>query len=104
MSIFLLQGDDLNVKILRGDSFSMTATYTSDGTTPINLTGYTAELVNSSFIAIPATVTIPTPANGQVLVAMSTGQTVALTDRAYRLRVTSGATVITLIKGRLDVS
>lgn len=93
------------IEVERGDSFALVVAYKQSNYTAIDLTGYSAELVtHQDFVTIPATVTIPTPSNGQVSIAMSSGQTLALVDKEYRLRITSGATVITLLEGVIHVT
>lgn len=103
MTTYVKQGDELIIEIDRSDSFSGSFAYKDSTGTAVNLTGYTATLVDSNLNTIPATVTIPSPTNGIILVTMSSGQTAALNDKAYRLRITSGAVALTLVKGRLNV-
>lgn len=95
-------GDVVQIDLVRGDTESVSVQW-KDGTTPVDLTGYTAELLDIDDAAISASVTIPTPSNGTVVVTFSAVQTAALTDKFYRLRVTSGSFKKTLIAGRLNV-
>lgn len=99
-------GSTVQWEIERGDSASFSATaVTLPSHTPVDLTGYTPSLLDSDDIDIPATVTIPDPTTGLVLVVMTGIQTAALTDKFFRLRIaqTPSATY-TLLEGRINVS
>lgn len=97
--------DKYQMEVERGDNFSLSVTYLQYRNGPaVDLTGYTGQLLDANFVAIPATVTIPSPTNGMVVVTMTSGQTLVLNDQSYRLRVVQGATVTTLLEGKINVS
>lgn len=102
MTIQYTVGSVVQWTVIQGDSETFSVTWKA-GATPVDLTGYTGQLLDSSFNAIPATVTIPVPANGEVLVSFSGSQTLVMEDQYYRLRVKSGAFQKTLLEGRIDV-
>lgn len=102
MTIQYVIGSVVQWTVIQGDTETFSVTW-RQGTTPVSLTGYTAELLDSNFNAIPSTVTIPSPTNGEVLVTFAASQTLVMEDQYYRLRVSSGGFIKTLLEGRIDV-
>lgn len=109
-----------DITIEQGARFVLEATYTSDGTTPINLTGYSGRgQVRATATSAPVasfTVTIPTPATGVVRAVIEADDTAAIpTDGAnysktkvyyydIELYTTDDADVIRLLNGKATVS
>jgi hypothetical protein len=110
-----------DITIEKGARFVMDATYTSNGTTPIDLTGYSGrgQVKASALDATPIAsfvVTIPTPANGVVRCVIeaddtelipTTGTNYAKLTQYYydiELYTTADADVIRLLNGKASVS
>ena len=110
-----------DILIEKGARFVMDATYTSNGTTPIDLTGYSgrgqikASALDTTAI-VDFTITIPTPANGVVRCVIeaddtasipSTGTNYAKLSTYYydiELYTANDADVKRLLNGRVTVS
>jgi len=110
-----------DIYIEQGATFTMDATYTTDGTTPIPLTGYSgrgqirASAVDTTVLA-SFTITIPNPANGVVHCVIdaddtalipTTGTNYAKLSNYYydiELYTTADADVIRLLNGKVSVS
>lgn len=95
-------GSTVELQLRRGDSEEVYVQWLVD-TTPVDLTGWTAEFVDSDGNDIDATVTIPSPTNGQVRVAMTNTQTTNATEQYFRLRVSQGGSAQTLLEGRINL-
>jgi hypothetical protein len=99
-----------NLIIEQGATFSRTFTYKNSAGTAVDLTGYTAAAqIRSSFSATEKTdltVSIPTPANGQIVVSLTATETAALTleSGVWDLELTYGATVTRLLQGTYTLS
>jgi hypothetical protein len=110
-----------NIAIEQGATFSLVATLTSDGTTPVDLTGYTGRgkiktaAYDSTAVATFA-ITIPSPATGAVNIVLTPTQTAAIeaTGAGYsdvtnyyydvELYTAADADVIRLLNGSVTVS
>lgn len=106
-----------NLTIDQGATWYQTVTYKDANGNPINLTGYSAALqLRTSYSAASASlsiststtgITIPTPANGTIVINVPAVTTAALIaqDYVYDLEITSGTGVVTrLIQGTAVVS
>lgn len=99
-------GDVVQFDIPRGDSknfYVQWTTGTSHPGTPVDLTGYTAEILDSDYNAIDAAASISNAATGTVLVHFSATQSLNGTDQFYRLRLTQGGNKTTLLEGRINI-
>lgn len=95
-------GTAVQLALVKGDTFTFGVTW-KVGATVVDLTGYSAQLLDSDYVAIPASVSIPVPANGRVVVSFTAAQTLVMSDQYYRVRVVSGVFQRTLLQGRIDV-
>ena len=109
-----------DITIEQGARFTMEATYTTDGTTPIDLTGYYGrgqiKATTDAGAVARFTVTIPTPANGVVrcvieaddtAIIPATGANYSKTSVYYydiELFTVGDADVIRLLNGKANVS
>lgn len=109
-----------DITIEQGARFVLEATYTSDGATPINLTGYSGRgqirATSTSDPVADFTITIPTPANGVVRAVIEADDTAAIpvTGANYskttvyyydiELYTANDADVIRLLNGKATVS
>lgn len=107
--------EEVNFKVVQGDTFTIQVTYTNPNGTPINLTNYTARMdvrnepagkvlcasiTNSSGITING-------ASGIITATFSPSQTrkFSTPSAAYQLQITSpGGQSTTILKGYLSVS
>lgn len=96
-------GEVVQWDLVQGDTESLTVTWEDSNRDPVDLTGYAAEILDSDFNDIPATVTIPDVSTGQVLVSFAANQTLIMEDQYYRIRVSQGSFTKTLIQGRLNI-
>lgn len=96
-------GATVQLDVERGDTETFYVTWEPGGVAA-NLTGYTAEFLDSDYAAIPAAVSIPVPANGQVKITFSPAQTLAMTDKYFRLRVVQAGFKQTLLEGRINAT
>jgi hypothetical protein len=99
-----------NLTFVRGDTETVQVTMTSDGETPVNITGrtYAAQLRTTpdiSAISASATCTITDAANGVMTVLFTATSTSALDPGYYYwdLQETSGSTVTTVLQGTVNV-
>lgn len=99
-----------NIKIYRGDTEIVNVTITSDGTTPVDVTGrtYTAQVRYTVDAASPAATfscVITNAAAGQVQLTLSSAATTSLTaGTAYwDFQETNGSVVSTLIAGKCTI-
>lgn len=94
----------LNLSFSRGDDFSVLIDLS------IAITGYTLTSSMTSMITgsevVPFTVTVPSAANGQVNLALSDSQTLALARGTYgwNLKWTEGNATRTALSGFVEVS
>jgi len=99
-----------NLTFVRGDTETVQVTMTSDGTTPVDITGrtYAAQMRTTPDIAAisaTATCSITNAVNG-VMNALFTATSTATLDPGYYywdLQETNGATVTTVIQGTVNV-
>ena len=99
-----------NLTFVRGDTETVQVTMTSDGTTPVDITGrtYAAQMRTTPDIAAisaTATCSITDAANG-VMNASFTATSTATLDPGYYywdLQETNGATVTTVLQGTVNV-
>jgi len=94
----------LNLAFNRGDDFSALVDFS------IGMTGYTVTAAVTSLVSgadvVPFTVTVPSPANGQVNIALSDTQTAALPRGTYGwvLRWTENNATRTALTGFVEVA
>lgn len=99
-----------NLTFVRGDTETVQVTMTSDGSTPVNITGrtYAAQLRTTpdiSAISATAACAITDAANG-VMQAVFTATSTADLDPGYYywdLQETNGSTVTTVLQGTVTV-
>lgn len=97
----------LDLKIVTGDSFSRTLRFLSDGA-PVDLTGYTGRAQvrdrPAGKLLATFTVTIPTPTNGEVIIALDTTATRGLAAGVWDLELDAGPTAThTVVQGAVKV-
>lgn len=100
-----------DIDIYVGDDYAHTVTLTSDGTTPINITGrtYIAQVRASAAdttATLSFTCTVPTGTDGVVNITASDTLTAALTDGAYvwDLQESASGVVTTILRGSCRVT
>lgn len=71
---------------------------------PVDLTGWTASLLDKDGDTIPCNVSIPEPTDGYVILAFTALQTAVMTEQYFRLRVNQGGTKQTLLEGRINLT
>jgi hypothetical protein len=98
-----------NLKFVRGDTLTLNITITSDGNTPVNITGrtYRAQIRyerNSSNIAASFTCT-PNVTTGVVSCVLSATNSAALTDGAafWDFEETNAGVVTTILAGKVTI-
>lgn len=101
--------DTYDIAIEQGATWSRVFTYTEDdGTTPINLTGYTgrAQIRRSPMGRLLADFTVSiNGAAGEVTLSLTATQTAELyEDGVYDIELVNGATVIRLVQGKVTVN
>lgn len=96
--------------VTRGDTETVAITLTTDGTTPINITGrtYTAQLrstPDSAVIAASFTCSVTNGPAGQVTCSMSAATSALLTPGYYYwdLQENASGTISTLLSGQVTV-
>lgn len=99
-----------DLTFVRGDTETVQVTVTSDGSTPINITGrtYAAQLRTNpdiSTISATATCSVTDGANGVMQAVFSATSTAALSPGQYYwdLQETNGAIVTTILSGTVTV-
>lgn len=99
-----------NLTFVRGDTETVQVTMTSDGSTPVDITGrtYASQLRTSpdiAAIAATATCSITDAANGVMQVVYTATSTAALDPGYYYwdLQETNGTTVTTVLSGAVTV-
>ena len=99
-----------NLTMTRGDTETISVTMTTDGTTPVNITGrtYTSQMRTSPEIAIisaAATCTITNGAAGQLTVTFSAADTAQLTPGFYYwdLQENASGIISTVLSGTVTV-
>jgi hypothetical protein len=99
-----------NLTFVRGDTETVQVTMTSDGTTPINITGrtYAAQLRSTpdiSAIAATATCTITDGSNGVMAATFAATDTADLDPGNYYwdLQETNGSVITTVLAGTVTV-
>lgn len=99
-----------NLSMTRGDTESVVLTMTSNGTTPINITGrtYRAQIratKDSSTIAASFACTVTDGAAGEVTCVLTANQTSALTPgtQYWDLEETNAGVVSTIVAGTVNV-
>lgn len=99
-----------DIKIMRGDTETITVTITDTTGTPVNLTGDTfASQVrynrDDTSIAASFTCTVTNPTGGVVTLVMSSVSSAALNDGIayWDLQRTSGGIVSTIVSGKCTV-
>ena len=99
-----------DIKITRGDTETLSITLTSDGTTPINITGFTYRAQirytkDAASIALTFTTAVPLGTDGVVTLTASAGNTALLTTGIayWDLEQTASGVVSTLLAGKCTV-
>ena len=99
-----------DLTITRGDTETIVVTSTTDGTTPIDITGrtYSAQLRTTPDIAIVSatfTCTVTDAANGQVTCVLSAASSAVLDPGYYYwdLQENASGTISTLLSGTVTV-
>lgn len=92
-----------------GDNVSHTFTFTSDGTTPINITGrtYTGQIFDSAGnVDASFTCTVPTGTDGKVVITLSNTTTTSLGVGSWRYSLVENASgvITTLIVGSFTIA
>lgn len=108
---------ELNIVIDQGSTFVMTITLTTDGTTPIDITGYSARMQMRTSHGAAATaldlstgggeITLSDPTAGEYTVTVDDATTAALTPGSYVYdfeSVDTGGAVTRIIEGSAVVS
>ncbi len=102
---------DQDLTITRGDTETLVVTITSDGTTPINITGrtYRAQVrsqADSTTIKASFTCTVTDGANGQVTAVLSATDSATLSAGVYfwDFEETASGTVSTILSGTVTVT
>jgi hypothetical protein len=105
-----------NMIIEQGATHTRSFTYTDDAGTAVNLSGYSARMMARAAYQSSATLfsvstatsglTIPTPANGTIVLTLTDAQTAALPcDGVYDLEIVSPSGVVTrLLQGLVTLS
>lgn len=95
---------------VRGDTETISATMTTDGSTPIDITGrtYTSQLrsaPDSDIVAASATCSVPTGTDGKVNVVYSSASTALLSPGYYYwdLQENASGTITTVLAGEVTV-
>lgn len=101
---------ELNIVTTRGDTCTLTITITSDGTTPINITGRTyTSMVRRNWddptAAATFTCTVTNGPSGILVIALSPTQTAALDDANYfwDLQENASGVITTVLSGAFVV-
>lgn len=99
-----------NLELVRGDTLSVVATMTSDGSTPINISGrvYSMQMrtsPESSTVSATFTCTVTNAAAGQVTCSLPASTTANLTPQkySYDLQENASGTITTVISGFIKV-
>lgn len=101
---------ELNIVTTRGDTCTLTVTITSDGTTPINITGrvYTSMVRrywDDATVAATFTCTVTNGAGGVMVMTLSATQTAAMDDGTYYwdLQENASGIITTIMSGAFVV-
>jgi phage tail sheath gpL-like len=101
---------DQDLTITRGDTETLVLTITSDGTTPINITGrtYTAQIrstPDSSTVKASFSCTVTSGSNGQVTCTLSAANSALLSAGNYfwDLQENASGVISTLLAGTVTV-
>lgn len=101
---------ELNIVTTRGDTCTLTITITSDGTTPINITGrtYTSMVRRYYEDVSPSatfTCTVTNGANGVLTISLTPTQTAALSTQNYfwDLQENASGVITTILSGAFVV-
>ena len=106
----MAQPADQDLTIMRGDTETIVVTITTDGTTPVNITGrtYRAQIrsqADSTTIKATFTCTVTNGAAGQVTCILSATSSAALSAGLYYwdLEENASGTVTTILAGTVTV-
>lgn len=94
--------------VYTGDDVSQTFTFTSDGTTPINITGrtYSAGVYDGASSVASFTCTNTTGTDGKVVLSLANATTTSLGAGAWRWSLVENASgvITTLLVGTFSIS
>ena len=106
----MAQPADQDLTITRGDTETLVVTITTDGSTPVNITGrtYKAQIrsqQDSTTIKASFTCTVTSGATGEVTCVLSATSSAALSAGLYfwDLEETASGTVSTILAGNITV-
>ena len=101
---------ELNIVGTRGDTFTLTITITTNGTTPVDITGrtYTSQVRrywDDPAVAATFTCTVTNGPNGVLVITLSAAQTAALEDGTYYwdLQENASGIITTVMSGAFVV-
>ena len=99
-----------NIQLYRGDDYAHVVTLTSNGTTPVNITGrtYTAQIrtgTDATSASLSFTCTVPTGTDGVVNITAADSATAALAAGEYvwDLQESASGVVTTILRGTCSV-
>ena len=99
-----------NLTITRGDTETVNVTITTDGTTPVDITGrtYASQIrsnADSTTIAATLTCTLVTPASGTLKAVLSAADSAVLTPGYYQwdLQENASGVISTILSGTVTV-
>lgn len=100
-----------NLSVVRGDTLTIVVVMTTDGVTPINITGRTYAMQlrtapEATAIAATFTCTLTNPASGEVTCVLSAAASAGLTPTSYSydLQETASGVVSTIVVGSIKVN
>jgi len=99
-----------NLTVVRGDTLSIVVVMTTDGETPINITGRTYAMQlrtapTATKVSATLTCTVPDGTNGEVICTLSSTNSAALNPSSYSydLQETASGVVSTVLVGSIRV-
>ena len=114
-ALYYITPQSAEIQITQGDTWTERFDITDENGSAVDLTGLTGSLkIKDTFtgtVLATATVTIPTPASGQVVATLSSATTTGLslsgasaTERTgqigfYDLQLTDGSSIVTIVGG-----
>jgi hypothetical protein len=99
-----------NLQVVRGDTLTVISTMTTDGSTPIDITGRTYAMQirtspDATAVSASFTINVADPTNGVVTATLPATATAALTPQnyTYDLEETANGVVSTILSGVVKV-
>lgn len=100
-----------NLSVVRGDTLTIVVVMTTDGVTPINITGRTYAMQlrtapEATAVAATFTCTLTDPTNGEVTCVLPAATSAGLTPTSYSydLQETASGVVSTIVVGSIKVN